>query len=98
MGFGGGQSGAGVGFLRVLWFPLPIFIPPIAPKIILIYHRGLCNGLKWPQYQGLIDTLGLSTAPRIIIIIMINLRNMGIAYKIGIRKPEENKPLGRPKC
>jgi hypothetical protein len=28
----------GAGFLRVLRFPLPIFIPPIAPKIILIYH------------------------------------------------------------
>jgi hypothetical protein len=37
VGFCGGQSGAGVGFLRVLRFPLPIFIPPIVPKIILIY-------------------------------------------------------------
>jgi hypothetical protein len=27
-----GQSGTGAGFLRVLWFPLPIFIPPIAPQ------------------------------------------------------------------
>jgi hypothetical protein len=27
-----------LGFLRVLRFPLPNFIPPIAPKIILIYH------------------------------------------------------------
>jgi hypothetical protein len=35
-----GQSGAGAGFLRVLRFPLPIFIPPIAPKIFLIYHLG----------------------------------------------------------
>jgi hypothetical protein len=26
-----GQSGAGAGFIRVLRFPLPIFIPPIAP-------------------------------------------------------------------
>jgi hypothetical protein len=26
-----GQSGAGVGFLRVLLFPLAIFIPPAAP-------------------------------------------------------------------
>jgi hypothetical protein len=26
----GGQSGTGAGFLRVLWFPLPI-IPPISP-------------------------------------------------------------------
>jgi hypothetical protein len=51
--FCGGQSGAGVGFLRVLRFPLPNFIPPIAKKIILIYHRGLYNRPKWPQYQGL---------------------------------------------
>jgi hypothetical protein len=28
-----GQSGAGAGFLRVLRFPLPIFIPPIAPQL-----------------------------------------------------------------
>jgi hypothetical protein len=27
-----GQSGAGAGFLRVLRYPLPIFIPPIAPQ------------------------------------------------------------------
>jgi hypothetical protein len=25
----------------------------IAPKIILIYHRGLYNRPNWPQYQGL---------------------------------------------
>jgi hypothetical protein len=31
-GICGGQSGAGAGFLRVLRFPLPIFIPPIAPQ------------------------------------------------------------------
>jgi hypothetical protein len=31
-GICGGQSGAWAGFLRVLWFPLPIFIPPIAPQ------------------------------------------------------------------
>jgi hypothetical protein len=28
----GGQSGAGARFLRVLRFPLPIFIPPISPQ------------------------------------------------------------------
>jgi hypothetical protein len=27
----GGQSGTGAGFLRVLWFPLPILTPPTAP-------------------------------------------------------------------
>jgi hypothetical protein len=31
-GIYGGQSGAGAGFLRVLWFPLPIFIPPNSPS------------------------------------------------------------------
>jgi hypothetical protein len=31
-GICGGQSGAVAGFLRVLRFPLPIFIPPIAPQ------------------------------------------------------------------
>jgi hypothetical protein len=53
VGFCGGQSGSGVGFLRVLRFPLPNFIPPIAPKIILIYHRGLYSRPNWPKYQGL---------------------------------------------
>jgi hypothetical protein len=31
-GICGGQSGAGAGFLRVLRFPLPIFIPSISPQ------------------------------------------------------------------
>jgi hypothetical protein len=31
-GICGGQSGAGAGFLRVLRFPLPVFIPTIAPQ------------------------------------------------------------------
>jgi hypothetical protein len=31
-GICGGQSGADVGFLRVLQVPLPIFIPPITPQ------------------------------------------------------------------
>jgi hypothetical protein len=53
-----------VGFLRVLGFPLPIFIPPIAPKIILIYHRGLYNRPKWPQYQGLSTAPPTITKPR----------------------------------
>jgi hypothetical protein len=31
-GICGGQRGAGAGFLRVLRFPLPIFIPPNSPS------------------------------------------------------------------
>jgi hypothetical protein len=31
-GIYGGQSGAGAGFLRVLRFPLPFFIPPNLPS------------------------------------------------------------------
>jgi hypothetical protein len=31
-GICGGQSGAGAGFLRVVRFPLPIFIPPNSPS------------------------------------------------------------------
>jgi hypothetical protein len=43
-GICGGQSGAGAGFLRVHPFPLPIFIPPIAPQssssiIWCLYNR-----------------------------------------------------------
>jgi hypothetical protein len=38
-GICGGQNGAGAGFLRVLRFPLPIFIPPI-----LHNHPHLSSG------------------------------------------------------
>jgi hypothetical protein len=42
-GICGGQSGAGAGFLRVLRFPLPIFIPPIAPQSSSSIIWGLYN-------------------------------------------------------
>jgi hypothetical protein len=32
VGICGGKSGAGVGFIRVLRFPLPVFIPPNSPS------------------------------------------------------------------
>jgi hypothetical protein len=32
VGVCGGQNGIGVGFLRILEFPLPIIIPPISPS------------------------------------------------------------------
>jgi hypothetical protein len=31
-GICGGQIGSGAGFLQVLWLPMLIFIPPIAPQ------------------------------------------------------------------
>jgi hypothetical protein len=40
-GICGGQSVAGAGFLRVLRFPLSIFIPPIFYTITITYHPGL---------------------------------------------------------
>jgi hypothetical protein len=39
----GGQSVAGAGFLRVLRFPLPIFIRPIAPQSPSSIIWGLYN-------------------------------------------------------
>jgi hypothetical protein len=42
-GICGGQSGAVAGFLRVLRFPLPIFIPPIAPQSPSSIIWGLYN-------------------------------------------------------
>jgi hypothetical protein len=50
----------GAGFLRVLRFPLPIYIPPIAPKII-IYHLELYNR---PEVAAVPN--GLSPTPPII--------------------------------
>jgi hypothetical protein len=38
-----GQSGAGAGFLGVLRFRLPIFIPPIAPQSPSSITWGLYN-------------------------------------------------------
>jgi hypothetical protein len=42
-GICGGQSGTGAGFLRVLRFPLPVFIPPISPSPPSPIIRGSYN-------------------------------------------------------
>jgi hypothetical protein len=49
-GICGGQKGAGAGFLRVLRFPLPIFIPPIAPQSSSSIIWACTIGQKWLQY------------------------------------------------
>jgi hypothetical protein len=61
-GICGGQSGAGTGFLRVLRFPLPIFIPPIAPQS--------SSSIIWDRYNGPVVAAvpsGLSLTPLSII-------------------------------
>jgi hypothetical protein len=65
-GICGGQSGAEAGFLRVLQFPLPIFIPPVAPQSL--------SSIIWRWYNRPVVTAvpsGLGLTPLIIIIITI---------------------------
>jgi hypothetical protein len=69
-GICGGQSGAGTGFLRVLWFPLPIFIPPIAPQLPSSIIWGLYN---MPEVATVPS--GLSLTP---LIIKKNSRQTGV--------------------
>jgi hypothetical protein len=51
----GGQSGTGAGFLRVLYFPLPVLIPPNAPYSSISqgsYNRPISGWrTKWTQSQ-----------------------------------------------
>jgi hypothetical protein len=47
----GGQSGTGAGFLRVLRFPLPIFIPSASPQSYSLSPEAGTIGQEWPQYQ-----------------------------------------------
>jgi hypothetical protein len=57
-GICGGQSGTGADFLRVLWCPLPIRIPQIAPQSSIIYHRAGTIGQTVAAVPG-----GLSLIP-----------------------------------
>jgi hypothetical protein len=64
------QSGAGAGFLRVLRFPLPIFIPPIAPQSP--------SSIIWCWYNRPVAAAvpsGLSLTPLRIIINNNNMQN-----------------------
>jgi hypothetical protein len=69
-GISGGQSGAGAGFLRVLRFPLPIFIPTIAPESPSSIIWGLYNR---PEVAAVPS--GLSPTPLTTIIIKIHNRS-----------------------
>jgi hypothetical protein len=51
-GMCGGQSGAGAGFLLLLRFPLPIFIPPIAPQSPSPIIWSWCNRPEVAAVQG----------------------------------------------
>jgi hypothetical protein len=54
-GICGGQGGTGAGFLRVLWFPVSILIPPTAPhsssSIVRRWYNRPISGrrTKWAQ-------------------------------------------------
>jgi hypothetical protein len=61
-GICGGQSGAGAGFLPVLRFPLPNFIPPTAPQSPSSIIWGLYNRPEMTAVPS-----GLSPTPVMII-------------------------------
>jgi hypothetical protein len=63
-GICGAQSSAGVGFLRVLRFPLPIFTPLIPPQSTSSIIWGLYN-----RPEMAVVPSGLSPTPLILIII-----------------------------
>jgi hypothetical protein len=43
------KSGAGAGFLRELWFPLPIYIRSASPQPSSLSPETVTIGQEWPQ-------------------------------------------------
>jgi hypothetical protein len=43
------KSGAGAGFLRELWFPLPIYIPSASPQPSSLSPETGTIGQEWPH-------------------------------------------------
>jgi hypothetical protein len=72
-GICGGRSGAGAGFLQVLQFPLPIFVPPIGPQSPSCIIWGLYNK---PEVAAVPS--GLSPTPLKKIILLM----LGEGYKL----------------
>jgi hypothetical protein len=70
-GICGGQSGAEAGFLRVLRFPLPIFILPIAPQSPSSIICGWYNRPVVSAVPSELSLTGLTPLIKIIIIIII---------------------------
>jgi hypothetical protein len=77
-----GESGTGGGFFRVLRFPLPIFIPPIAPQSPSPIIWGWYNR---PEVTAVPS--GLSLTPLTIILVIIKSH----LYIIFSSKPESSK-------
>jgi hypothetical protein len=76
MGFVVDKSGPGAGFLRELRFPLPIFIPPIAPQSP--------SSIIWGWYNRPIVAAvpsGLSLTPHSYIYVLFN-DAVNIAYSL----------------
>jgi hypothetical protein len=74
-----GQSGSGAGFLQVLRFPLPNFIPPTAPQSP--------SSIIWGWYNKPVVAAapsGLSLTPQRIIINNNNNNNNRIVYIVYI--------------
>jgi hypothetical protein len=81
------RSGAGVGFLRELPFPLPIYIPSASPQSSSLSPEAGTIGQEWPQFQW-------PHEPEFNKKVSVMTKN---AYRILVGKPEGKRTLGRPR-
>jgi hypothetical protein len=59
-----GKSGAGAGFLRELWFPLPIYIPSASPQSSSLSPKAGTigqEGLKAQHRARILNTRAINT-------------------------------------